>query len=176
MALGGSAPRRYAEAMLDLALVTGDVASYRASLDRLSAAFSPSAVAALRDPGVPMDRRRAAAAAATAQEPADIRSLVRLLVERDRLTLLPGIARAFGTLVDRRDGIAVAKITTAVELTPEQRAAYVTQLERASGTRIRASFAVDPSLIAGARVLVGDHLVDASLAGRLAELGAQLAS
>jgi len=150
VALGGSAPRRYAEAMLDLALAANAVDGFRASLDRL--------------------------AAATAAEPADVRSLMRLLVERDRIALLPDIARAYGTLVDRRAGIADARITTAVALTQAQRDDYVRRLERTSGTTVRATFAVDPALLGGAKVQVGDRLVDASLAAQLAELGAQLAS
>ena len=177
MALGGSAPRRYAEAMLDLALLAAKaVEPYRASLDRLASAFDATTVRALRDPGVPMATRRAAAAAATASEPEDIRSLIRLLVERDRIALLPGIARAYGRLVDRREGIAEARITTAVEIDAAQRATYVAQLERTSGKRIRATFYIDPALLGGAMVQVGDRLVDASLAGQLAALRVQLAS
>ena len=176
MALGGSAPRRYAEAMLDLALAANAVDGFHTSPDRLAAAFAGPAVRALRDPGIPIARRRAAVAAATAAEPADVRSLIRLLVERDRIALLPDIARAYGTLVDRRAGIADARITTAVALTQAQRDDYVRRLERTSGTTVRATFAVDPALLGGAKVQVGDRLVDASLAARLAELGAQLAS
>lgn len=176
MSPGGSAPRRYAEAMLDLALEASAVAEFRASLDRLATAFGGASVRVLRDPGIPMARRRAAAAAATAAEPADVRSLVRLLVERDRIALLPAIALAYGALVDRREGIAPARVTTALELSQAQRDEYVRQLERASGRRIRATFAVDPALLGGATVQVGDRLVDASLAGQLAALGAQLAS
>ena len=176
MAQSGSAPRRYAEAMLDLALAANAVEAYRTSLERLATAFTAGPIRTLRDPGVPMALRRDAAAAATAGEPADVRSLVRLLIEKDRITLLRGIAQAFGTLVDGRNGVAIARITTAVALTDAQRTAYVTRLERTSGKRIRATFTVDPALIGGAKIQVGDHLVDASLAGQLAVLGAQLAS
>ena len=176
MALEGSAARRYAEAMLDLALAAKSVEAYRASLERLGSAFDAATVRALGDPGVPIAARRAAAAAASASEPEDVRALIRLLVERDRVALLAGIAEAYGRLVDRRDGTREARITTAVAIDAAQRAAYVTELERTSGGRIRATFHVDPALLGGAMVQIGDRLVDASLAGQLDALRAQLAS
>ncbi len=176
MALDGSAPRRYAEAMFDLAQAAKSVEAYRASLDRLGPAFDAATIRALRDPGVPLAARRAAAAAATASAPEDVQSLIRLLVERDRIDLLAGIAEAYGRLVDRRDGTREARITTAVAIEAAHRATYIAELERKSGGRIRATFHVDPALLGGATVQIGDRLVDASLAGQLNALRVQLAS
>lgn len=176
MGLSGSAARRYAEAVHDLALQEDAVEAYRASLDSLASAFAPQILRALRDPGVPMKQRLAAIDAASAEQPKSIRSLLVILAQRDRLPLLSAIARAFGDLVDRRAGIAKAKITTAVELDPEQQRAFVARLERASGTRITATFTVDGDLIGGAKVQVGDHLLDASVKARLDALRTQLAS
>lgn len=175
MALSGSATRRYAEAVHDLALREDGVDAYRAALDSLAAAFAPQTLRALRDPSVPLKQRLAAIDAATAEQPKTIRSLLVLLAQRDRLPLLAGIARAFGDLVDKRAGIAKAKITTAVELDQDQQRAFVERLERVSGTRISATFAVDGRLIGGAKVQVGDHLLDSSLKARLDALRTQLA-
>ena len=175
MALSGSAARRYAEALLDIATSEGAVAPFRASLERLAAAIGIEAIRALRDPRAPLARRRAALDAATKSEPQAIRAVLALLLARDRIALLPGIARAFGELVDRREGIAKARITTPVELSEREQRDLVARLERASGTRIRAIFAVDPALIGGATVQLGDHLVDASLRAQLASLARTLA-
>jgi F-type H+-transporting ATPase subunit delta len=176
MALGGSAARRYAEALLDIAASEGAVAPFRASLERLAAAIGIEAIRALRDPRAPLARRRAALDAATKSEPQAIRAVLALLLARDRIALLPGIARAYGELVDRREGIAKAKITTAVGLDEGQRQELTGRLERASGKRVRATFAVDPALVGGAMVQLGDHLVDASLRTQLASLARALAS
>ena len=176
MALGGSASRRYAEALLDIATSEGAVAPFHASLERLAEAIGPEAIRSLRDPRAPLARRRAALEAATKSEPRAIRAVLALLLERDRIALLPGIARAYGELVDRREGIAKAKITTPVGLSEREQRDLVARFERASGSRVRATFAVDPALIGGAMVQLGDHLVDASLRTQLTSLGRMLAS
>ena len=98
MALSGSAPRRYAEAVLDLASAENAIAEYRASLDSLAAGLSPESIRALRDPSVPVKQRLAAVEAATKGHPKAIGSLLLLLEQRDRIALLPDIARAFGDL------------------------------------------------------------------------------
>jgi F-type H+-transporting ATPase subunit delta len=176
VALGGSAARRYAEAILDLAVADDAVSEYRSSLERLREGLSPASLRILRDPSVPLRQRLEAARAAAAGEPAPLGALLQLLVSRDRIALLPDVVRAFGDLVDRREGIAPAKVTTAVELDEEHRRALLERLERASGTRLRATFAVDPSLIGGAMVQVGDHLIDSSIRAQLHSLRSQLAS
>ena len=79
-------------------------------------------------------------------------------------------------IVDAREGVANARVTTAVELNDRDRDALVRRLERASGRKVRASFAVDPALIGGAKVQLGDHLVDASLEAQLRALARQLAT
>jgi F-type H+-transporting ATPase subunit delta len=174
MALSGSAPRRYAEALLDLAEAEGAIAPYRASFEALAAGLGPAALRALRDPSVPMRQRVEGIARAAEGQPSAIRSLLRLLVERGRIGLLPDISRAFGDLVDRRAGIAKARITTAVALDARQQTAFIERLERASRKQLRATFAVDPSLIGGAKVQVGDHLIDTSVRAQLSALRSRM--
>ena len=175
MALSGSAARRYAEAIFDLAAADKAVDAYRASLDALAAAITPPVIRALRDPSVPVKRRLAAVDAATTGQPRAIRSALLLLEQRDRIALLPAIAREFGDLVDRRAGIMKAKITTAMPLDDAQRKTVVQRLEKSSGKKLRATFAVDEDLIGGARVQLGDHLIDSSVRAQLAALRSQLA-
>lgn len=175
MALSGSAARRYAEALIGLAADAAAVDAYRASLERVSAALGPATIQVLRDPRVSLDRRRAALVAAVEDEPRPVRSLLTILLERQRIALLPAIARSYADIVDRRAGIEKAKITTPVELGSADRDELVRRLERSSGRKIKAAFAVDPSLLGGAKVQVGDHVIDASLSARLDELARQLA-
>jgi F-type H+-transporting ATPase subunit delta len=175
MALGGSGPRRYAQALFDLAGEEGAVGAYRSSLDRLATALAPDVVHVLRDPRMPFEGRRAALEAATKDEPAAIRAVLELLLERDRVGIVPQIASAFGDLVDRREGVVKARITTPVTLDDGERSALLGRLEEASGKKIRATFLVDASLIGGAKVQVGDRLIDSSLRVQLEHLARQLA-
>lgn len=175
MPTSGSAARRYAEALLGLAADERAVKQFRASLEQLATVFDRPTIAALRDPAVPVQRRRDALAAALRDEPAAVRSLFVLLLERDRIAIVPQIARALEDIVDQREGIAKARITTAVELRDQEREDLVRQLERRSRKKLRATFAVDRGLIGGARVQIGDHLIDASLSAKLSALGRLLA-
>ena len=174
MASSGSAPRRYAEAILDLATAENAVDAYRASLDSLAAGISPQSIRALRDPSVPVKQRLLAIEAVTKGQPKAIRSVLLLLEQRDRIALLPDIARAYGDLVDRRAGIVNAKITTAVALDDTERRAFIERLEKSSGHKLKATFAVDPSLIGGAVIQLGDHQVDSSVRAQLRVLRARL--
>jgi F-type H+-transporting ATPase subunit delta len=161
--------------MLDLATAEKAVDAYRAALDSLAAGLTPQAIRALRDPSVPVRQRMAAIEAVTTGQPKAIRSLLLLLEQRDRIAILVDIARAFSDLVDRRAGIVKAKITTAVVLDEAQQRAFVTRLEKSSGKTLKATFAVDAELIGGARVQLGDHLVDSSVRAQLNALRHSLA-
>ena len=176
MALSGSAARRYAEALLALSPNERAVAELRTSLEKLAPVFDRATVAGLRDPSVPMKQRIEALNSALEGEPATIRSLMVLLLETDRIALVPQIALAYGDLVDRREGIAKARITTAIPLKDAEQRELVSRLERESKRKLRATFAVDPTLIGGAKVQIGDHLIDSSIRAKLVALGRQLAS
>jgi F-type H+-transporting ATPase subunit delta len=176
VALSGSAARRYAEALLALSPNQRAVAELRSSLEKLAPVFDRATVAGLRDPSVPTKQRVDALTAALRSEPDVVRSLMVLLLQTDRIALVPQIALAFGDLVDRREGVAKARITTAVPLKEPEQRELVSRLERESGRKLRASFAVDPALIGGAKVQIGDHLIDSSVHAKLIALGRQLAS
>src|SRR5207248_9619966 len=104
-----------------------------------------------------------------------IKALVQTLLERERLALLPAIVRSYHDLLDVRDRIEKAVITTAIEVTPAERRELVARLERESGKRLRATFVVDPALQGGLVVRIGDHQIDGSVRTRLAALRQQLA-
>jgi F-type H+-transporting ATPase subunit delta len=176
LALSGSAARRYAEALLALAPDERTILAFRTSLDKLAPVFDRVTIANLRDPSVPLKQRVEALGSGLAGEPDAIRSLMVLLLESDRIGLVPQIALAFGDLVDRREGIAKARITTAVPLDEAAGRELVRRLERTAGLKLRATFAVDPTLIGGAKVQIGDHLIDSSVHAKLTALGRQLAS
>jgi len=102
------------------------------------------------------------------------RNFVRVLVESDRVTLLPQIAVLFDALKDDAEGVAKATIETAFPLTEAQVAELTAALERRFGRRIEATVTVDQALIGGARVTVGDTVIDASVQAQLEAMATQL--
>jgi F-type H+-transporting ATPase subunit delta len=104
------------------------------------------------------------------------RSFIKALVEADRITLLPQIETMFSSLRDAAEGVAKAEFVCAFALTDAQVADLKSVLERRFGKKVEATVSIDPSLIGGARMVVGDLVVDGSIAGKLAAMAVQLKS
>jgi len=98
---------------------------------------------------------------------ADGRSFIRVLIEAERIELLPEIGRLFGALKDDADGVARAHIASAFPLDEAQLSALTATLQRRFGRKIEATVSIDPDLIGGAKIVVGDTVIDASIRGEL---------
>jgi F-type H+-transporting ATPase subunit delta len=103
-------------------------------------------------------------------------NLVRLLLRRGRIEDLPRVAAEYRRLDDRRQGITHATATSASELTQDEIRELTARLEQSTGGRIALDVEVDPSLLGGLVVRVGDRLIDGSVRGRLERLRNQLIS
>jgi F-type H+-transporting ATPase subunit delta len=104
-----------------------------------------------------------------------LRNLVGAVVDNGRLPVLPEIASQFRALVNERGGSADARIVSAFPLDAAQQSELVQALEKRFGRQLKADVAVDPSLIGGVRVTVGDEVLDASVRARLEQMRAALA-
>jgi F-type H+-transporting ATPase subunit delta len=105
---------------------------------------------------------------------AEGRNFVRVLVQSDRIGLLPEIRQIFDTLKDDADGVARAHISSAFPVTDSELAALKAALEKRFGKRIETSVAVDPDLIGGATIVVGDTVIDGSIRGELQAMATHL--
>lgn len=94
-------------------------------------------------------------------------NFVRTLAENRRLALLPEISRLFDLAKSQEEGVKEAVVQSAFPIDDTQVAALLQQLEPRFGTRLTARVEVDPSLIGGVRVAVGDQVLDASVRGKL---------
>jgi len=97
-------------------------------------------------------------------------NLVGLLVGRRRVSLLPAIAAEYERLLDRQRGVAAALVTSAAPLTTEETKAIAARISVMTGSTVSLRTAVDPELIGGVTVRIGDRLIDASVRGRLERL------
>jgi len=105
---------------------------------------------------------------------AEGKSFIRVLLESDRIAVLPDIRGLFDALKDGADGVARAQIVSAFPLDDAQLGSLKTALEKRFGKKIAATVSVDPQLIGGARVTVGDTVIDASVRGELQAMSSQL--
>ena len=97
-------------------------------------------------------------------------NLVKLLVEYGRLALLPEISAAYEELKAEDEGSLEAEITAAVKPSDAQVKTLVKQLETRFGKKIDAHVKLDPAIIGGLKIVVGDTVIDASVRGQLQEL------
>jgi F-type H+-transporting ATPase subunit delta len=102
------------------------------------------------------------------------RNFIRVLIESERIGLLPEIRTLFETLKDDADGVARAQIISAFPIDDEQLAVLRKGLERRFGKKIEATVSVDRALIGGARIVVGDTVIDASVQSELQAMANQL--
>jgi len=104
----------------------------------------------------------------------EARNFIRVLVESERVSLLPQISTMFETLKDDAEATAKATIESAFELTDAQLTALRAALEKRFGRKIETTVTVNHDLIGGARVTVGDAVLDGSVQAKLAAMQAQL--
>ena len=97
-----------------------------------------------------------------------------MLVESERVSLLPQITTMFETLKNDAESTATATIESAFELTDAQLSELQSALEKRFGRKIETTVRVNPELIGGARVTVGDAVLDGSIQAKLAAMHAQL--
>ena len=93
-----------------------------------------------------------------------------LLADRGRLSLLPAIAFDYKAMLDEAKGVSQGRVTTAIELEDERKSAIVSQLENQTGRKLELVFLVNPDILGGIILNVGDTVCDASLRAQLDNL------
>ena len=97
-------------------------------------------------------------------------NLLRTVLDNGRLAALPEIAAQYGALVNARSGVSDATIHSAFAIEPAQLGEVVTALERRFKRKLNAQVVIDPELIGGIRVVVGDEVLDTSVRARLEQM------
>ena len=103
-----------------------------------------------------------------------VRNFLLLVVEKGRANEIGAMQREFEDLCRREEGVLNVELTTAFELSDDERSAIVEQIRKASGRPVEATSKVDPDLIGGLVLQAGSMRVDASVRGRIERLRHEL--
>lgn len=161
--------RPYAEAIFRLAREQGTLAAWSEKLEKLAGlASSPDVATLIVHPSVAADQLaglfRAAVAAGESDETGNF---IRILADNDRLAALPQVAALYEAMKRGEEGVKEAEIVSAFPLNEEQVATLARQLEGRFQAKLDVTVTVDPSLIGGVKVVVGDKVLDASVRSKL---------
>jgi F-type H+-transporting ATPase subunit delta len=168
---------RYAHALFLVAERAGTIFDALDALRELQAraGADPRVVAYFRSPLVPLGRKRAVARdGLTADLPPLVGRFADLLLRKKRLVLFPAIVAAYEAQVRRWQGLQEAEAVSAVPLTAEETKRLHAKLERVTGKTIELKTRVDPDLIGGLYVRIGDRVLDRSVKGLLHSLEERL--
>ena len=166
--------RPYAEATFRAALEKDALGPVAESLALIAAAARDEQMhSLLGNPKVSAQQKKDVFAAVGDLDPL-VKNLVGVLIDNHREVLVGLIAEQFEELKHEHEHVLRARITSAQPLSDEQRADIVAALEKRYGKKIEAELDVDPQLLGGARVQVGDQVIHASIRDALAQMAAAL--
>lgn len=166
-----SAGLQYANALADIALEQGASEPVLRQLNDFAAAYAESAELrnVLNSPGVQLQEKHRVLEKLAARLGASkiLRNFLFVIADHHRMHELPEIVNAFQDVLRQRQGVAEAQVTSAVPMTDAQKAQLLQALEKMTGKKIEAKYALEAGLLGGAVVRIGDTIYDGSVRNRL---------
>ena len=167
--------RNYAETLFDLARRDGATEAWGELMDTTAAAMGTDKVeAVLMSPRVTTEQKVRIVSDALAGAPRPFVQFLAAVLRRGRQVLLPTIADEYRAMLDQSLGRVRAGITMARPVDEARKAEIVAKLSAALGKEVIAGFAVDPAILGGTVVRIGDQVYDGSVRKRLGRLRRQL--
>jgi F-type H+-transporting ATPase subunit delta len=171
-----TAARRYAEAAFQVGIADGTLSSWERDMATIGVTLRhPELRRLLQHPAIPFAEKERVLRRVLGRgvaEPAI--NLVLLMARRGRPGAIEPMIAHFTELLRRHRGVALAQVRTALPLDEGQRAEIMARLRSLTGAEIEILETVDPDLIGGIAVRIGDQLYDASVRSRLERLRARL--
>jgi F-type H+-transporting ATPase subunit delta len=168
-----SVARRYAAALFTVASNKNRAAVVRNELQAITKAVqeTPELKSLLHQPLITEEKKKAALDAVFGRAfSEDTLVFLKLLVDKRRIETLPAVNEEFAQLVRVQLNIEFATAISAVPLTPQETAALEKSLEARTGKDIELKTEVDPSLMGGVLVRIGDTVYDGTVKGNLERL------
>ena len=163
--------RPYAEALCEVA-AKGDVQAALQQIDALAAVAADDQLRQFADSPKVTSQQVFDLIASVVSTPMSVtlQYLLRTVIDNGRITVLPEIAAQFHALANANAGVSDATVSSAFPIAPAQLPDVVAALERRFGRRLNVTVAVEPALIGGIRVVVGDEVMDTSVKARLEQM------
>ena len=169
--------RPYAEAAFRLAVDGGKLAQWSDMLQLVEGIVeNPDFAARIGDPNVDEQALEGLILGALGDRlDGHGRNLVQVLVQNGRLELVPQIRALYEDLRREHEGIVEARVISALPIDEAQVKPLLAALESKYGRKVSAQVEVDRSLIGGARIVIGDKVIDATVRGKLDAMATALA-
>jgi F-type H+-transporting ATPase subunit delta len=163
---------RYAKAIIDIATTSGRNEAVNNDMKMIveTVASSSELKDFLANPVIKMDAKKSALSELFSNVQPETSSLFHLLFENKRFEILESIAQQYNLLFDESNGVEVAKVTTAFPITAELQTKVLAKIAEFSNKKITIENIVDPAIIGGFILRVGDKQYNASVASKLGEL------
>ncbi len=172
-----SVARRYSAALFAVAKKRNQVDAVAASLREVvdAARGSRDLMGVMHHPLLTLEKKKSILRAVfSGRVLPDVEKFLFLVVQKNRAIMLPQILTEFDRMVDEFKGEANAEAVTATPLSPEQIGALQTALFQKFGVKVRLQTRVDPEVLGGLQVRVGDKLIDATVRTKLERISEQL--
>ena len=168
--------RPYADAAFKRAVETGKLGQWSDALGLLAAVVQDPAMAGLiANPKLGKEQLVELVFDIAGDKLDDeAKNLVRLMVENDRLAVMPAVASLFEESKNAQEGALDVQVTAAFAIDSAQETALADALKAKLGREIRITSEQDPELIGGVRIRAGDMVIDGSVRGQLAQLANEL--
>jgi F-type H+-transporting ATPase subunit delta len=163
---------RYAKAILETALSSGKENQVNDDMKSIINAVNSSADLKdfLASPIITSEVKMNVLSEVFGSVEEDTKSLFRLLQENKRFEILEAIAAQFNVQFDDMNGVEVANVTTAFPITADLEAKILAKATSMSTKKITIKNTIDPSIIGGFILRIGDKQYNASVSNRLQEL------
>jgi F-type H+-transporting ATPase subunit delta len=170
--------RRYANALADVVLKTGETETVRSELKQWQGIFDSSVelTTVFSNPSIThKDKRDVLEDLITRVKPTKTSAnFLRVLSDNGRLTELGVINDRFAAVLEERSGVVSAEITSARDLPEDERKVFKAGLEKLTGKQVRINYAVDKAIIGGVITRIGSTVYDGSVRTQLETLKEQM--
>ena len=162
---------RYAQALLNIGEREGKVKEFKDILTLTNKIFRKRMVYEFLSNTVITKKKKKEILNLLPEEIPDVvRKLFELMIEKRRGACIPELYESYCSLIDESKGIKHAYVYSAIPLSSEDRKAITRIVEKKVGGKVKLHVKVDKSILAGFKVHVGDHILDATLDGELSRI------